>query len=349
MPRSGPTQREVANVAGEPLPRRAVALHWIAWTLLVAATCDAGAQQATARVWRVGYIQTATVAEQAHLTLAFEDAMRELGYVEGRNVVFERHFAAGRQERLPELAAELVRSNVDVIVTGGNPVIAAVKGATATIPVVMAGGRDPVGSGFVATLARPGGNITGLTSDPSPEVHGKRLELLREAVRGATRVGFLLNPAPPGAEAYRRALESAARTVNVTLEVVEVRGRDGLDAAFTALDRARVDALIVDTDPVFFTARAQIVGLAAKHRLPALYQAREIVQIGGLMSYGDNVAARFRRAAWYVDRILKGAQPADLPVEQASRLELVINLNTARALGLQLPGALLQRADDVIQ
>lgn len=314
-------------------------------TLSTAPTAGA---QGIERVHRVGYIQTASAEEQAHLTRAFEDAMRELGYVEGRNVVFERRFANGKQERLPELAADLARQKVDVIVTGANPVIAAVQQATRTIPVVMAAGRDPVGSGFIASLARPGGNITGLTNDPTPEVHGKRLELLREAVRGAARVGFLWNPLPPGARIYRQALETAARQIGVTLEIAEVRGRDDLDAAFAALARARVDAVIVDSDPVFFTARAPIVELAAQHRMPAMYQAREIVQIGGLMSYGDNVANRFRRAAVYVDKIVKGAKPGELPVEQASRLELVINLRTARTLGLGLPGALLQRADDVI-
>ena len=265
--------------------------------LLLAATAFAADAQTGGRTFRIGYLQTATEAEQAHLTRAFEVRMHELGYVEGRNVVFERRFADGRQERLPGLAAELVRLGVDVIVTGGNPVIAAVKQATTTIPVVMAAGRDPVGSGFIADLRKPGGNITGVTNDPSPEVHGKRLELLKEAVPRASRVAFLWNPLPPGAGVYRSALEAAARKLGVTLQVIEVRSRDELDAAFAAMVRGNADALVVDSDPLFFTARTQIVGLAAKHRLPAMYQAREIVEIGGLMCYGDNVADRFRRAA----------------------------------------------------
>jgi putative ABC transport system substrate-binding protein len=305
--------------------------------------------QTPTRPYRVGYIQTATAGEQAHLTKAFEDAMRELGYVEGHNVVFERRFADGKQERLAGLAAELARLGVDVIVTGGNPVIAAVKQATQSIPVVMAAGRDPVGSGFIANLAKPGGNITGVTNDPSPEVHGKRLELLKEVVPRASRVAFLWNPLPPGAHVYRSALEVAARRLGVTLQVVEIRARDELDVAFAAMVRGNADAVLVDSDPVFFTARTQIVGLAAKHRLPAMYQARELVEAGGLMCYGDNVAHRFRRAAVYVDKILKGAKPGELPVEQASRLELVVNLNTARALGLVLPASLKQRADGVIR
>lgn len=307
------------------------------------------ASQSPARPYRVGYIQTATPEEQAHLTQAFEDGMRALGYVEGRNVVYERRFAHGRQERLPDLALELVRSSVDVIVTGANPVISAVQRATTTIPVVMAASRDPVGAGFIASIARPGGNITGLTNDPSPDVHGKRLELLKEAAPRMARVAYVWNPVPPGADVYRRALEAAGRRLRVAVQVVEVRRRDELEPAFATIARDRFEAVVVDSDPVFFTARAQIVPLAAKHRLPAIYQAREFVDLGGLMSYGDSIADRFRRAAGYVDKILKGARPADLPVEQASKLELVVNLGTAKMLGLTMPQSLLLRADEVIK
>ena len=327
------------------MSRRIAAHALVAGLLGLGAALALASAHHTGKVYRVGNIQTATAAEQAHLTKAFEDAMRELGYVEGRNVVFERRFADGKQERLPELAADLVRLGVDIIVTGGNPVIAAVKQATPTIPVVMAAGRDPVGSGFIANLSKPGGNITGVTNDPSPEVHGKRLELLKEVVPRASRVAFLWNPLPPGAHVYRSALENAASKLGVTLQVVEVRTRDELDAAFAAMVRGKAQAVLVDSDPMFFTARSRIVALAAKHRLPAMYHAREIVEAGGLICYGDNVAQRFRRAAVYVDKILKGAKPADLPVEQASRLELVINRDTARSLGLALPPALVQRAE----
>jgi len=305
--------------------------------------------QPVGKVYRIGYIQTATPDEQARLTRAFEDALRELGYVEGRNAVFERRFAWGKQERLPELAAELVRLNVDVIMTGGNPVIAAVKQATSTIPIVMGASRDPVGAGFIASLARPGGNITGLTSETGLEIVGKYLELTKEVVPNASRVALLLNPIPPGAANYRKATENAANNLGVSLSVVEARGRDELEGAFAAMARERVDALVVQSDPVFFTARSQIVQLAMKHRLPAVYQAREFPEVGGLMSYGDNVSYRFRRAAVYVDKILKGTKPGELPVEQSPKIEFVINLRTAKAIGAVIPQSLLVRADEVIQ
>ena len=316
--------------------------------LLLATTFTADAQT-PAKVYRIGYIQTATPDEQEHLTKALDGALRELGYVEGRNIVFERRFAWGKQERLPDLAAELVRLNVDVIVTGGNPVIAAVKQATATIPVVMAASRDPVGSSFIASLARPGGNITGLTNDPTPEIQGKSLELLKEAVPKASRVALLWNPLPPAAETYKKIVESAARKLGLSLHAVEVRGRDEFERTFAAIVQERADGVVVLPDPVLFTARAQVVLLATKHRLPAVYHAREFVEMGGLMSYGSSLAHQFQRAAVYVDKILKGAKPGDLPVEQAARFELVINLKTAKALGLSIPPSLRLRADVIIE
>ena len=255
----------------------------------------------------------------------------------------------GKQERLPALAAELVGLNVDVIVTGANPVIAAVKQATATIPVVMATSRDPVGSGFIASLARPGGNITGLTSDPTPDVQGKRLELLKQVLPRASRVALLWNPAPPGAETYRNIVEGAARRLGVSLQSVEVRGRNEFEGAFAKMARERVDGLVVLPDPVLFTARSQVVLLATKHRLPAVYHAKEFVDIGGLMSYGVSLVYQFPRTAVYVDKILKGAKPGDLPVEQATSLEFAINVKTAAALGLTIPPSVLLRADHVIE
>jgi len=301
------------------------------------------------KVYRVGYIVVATAEEQAHLTKAFEDGMRELGYVEGRNVVFERRFADGDPGRLPELAADLVKRNPDVIVTGANPVIGVIKRTTTTIPVVMGISRDPVGSGFITSHARPGGNITGLASDPVPEVLGKDLEILKQVVPRAQRVALLWNPDPPGADTYRRVAEDAARKLGVAMQVVAVRGRNELDAAFEAMVRERADGVWVLPDPLTFTARNQVVALAARHKLPAVYWQREYVDSGGLISYGVNVAEHFRRAAWYVDRILKGAKPDDLAVEQAAKFELVLNLKTARTLGLTIPQSLLLRADDVIQ
>lgn len=317
---------------------------------IVAATALASESraQASAKVFRVGYIVVATPEEQAHLTRALEDGMRELGYVEGRNVVYERRFAHGDARRLPELAAELVKLGPDVIVTGANPVIEAVRRATTTLPVVMGISRDPVGAGFVASYARPGGNVTGLASDPAPDVLGKDLEIFREIVPRAQRVALLWNPLPAGADTYRKAAENAARSLGVALQVVEVRARDDLGPAFDAIARDRADGVWVLPDPLTFTARRQVVALAAKHRLPAVYWQREYVDAGGLVSYGSNVASAFRRAAWYVDRILKGAKAGDLAVEQAAKFELVVNAGTARTLGLTVPQSLLLRADDVI-
>ncbi len=233
--------------------------------------------------------------------------------------------------------------------TGSNPVVAAAKQVTATVPVVMAVSRDPVGAGFIASLARPGGNITGLTNDPGPEIIGKYLELLKEAAPRVSRVAYLWNPVPPGAGTYKNAVESAARTLGVTFQSVEVRGREEFDAAFAAMVRERANGVVVAVDPVFVGPRSQVVLLAARNRLPAVYGLREFAEVGGLISYGPNIADQFRRAATYVDKILKGAKPGDLAVEQATKFELVINLKTAKALGLTIPSSLLQRADEVIQ
>lgn len=301
------------------------------------------------KVHRVGYIVVASPEEQAHLTKAFEDGMRELGYVEGRNVVFERRFADGDPGRLPELAADLVKRDPDVIVTGANPVIGAVKRVTATIPIVMGVSRDAVGAGFIASHARPGGNITGLASDPVPEVAAKDLEIFKAVVPRAQRVALLWNPIPPGADTYRKVAENAARKLSIAMQVVEVRERNELEAAFEAMVRERADGVWVLPDPLTFTARKQVVALTARHRLPAVYWQREYVDSGGLISYGANVAEQFRHAAWYVDRILRGAKPGDLAVEQAAKFELVINLKTAKSLGLTIPQSLLLRADDVVQ
>ena len=316
--------------------------------LLLAASLAADAQP-TGKVYRIGFILTATPDETGHLSKALSEGLRELGYVEGRNVVFERRFAEGRQERLPALAAELVRLNVDVLVTGSNPVVAAVKQVTATIPVVMAVSRDPVGAGFIASLARPGGNITGFANDPAPEIIGKNVELLKEAVPRVSRVAFLWNPVPPGAGTYKNAVESAARNLGLTFQSVEVRGRDEFEGAFAAMVRERANGVVVAADPVTFGPRSQVVLLAARGRLPAVYGVREFAEAGGLMSYGPNIADQFRRAAIYVDKILKGAKPGDLAVEQARKFELVINLKIAKALGLTIPPSLLLRADQIIE
>ena len=316
--------------------------------LLAAFSISAHAQQGV-KAYRIGYIQTAAPDEEIHLGRAFVDGLRELGYIEGRNVVIERRFAMGRQERLPELAAELVRLNVDVIVTGANPVVAAVKRATTTIPVVMTSSRDPVGSGFIASYARPGGNITGFSGDPTPQVQSKRLELLKEAIPQASRAALLWNPLPPGAETYRKVAETAAQKLDIRLLSEGVRKRDELEDAFAKIARERVDAVVVLPDPLFFTARNDVVLMATKHGIPTFFHAKEFVEIGGLMSYGTNLESQFRRSSVYVDKILKGAKPADLPVEQAAKFELVINLKTAKALGLTIPRLLLLRADQIIE
>jgi putative tryptophan/tyrosine transport system substrate-binding protein len=305
--------------------------------------------QKAGKVYRIGFILTAAEDETGFLFKALDEGLRELGYAEGRNVVFERRFGEGRQERLPALAAELVQLKVDVLVTGSNPVIAAVKQATATIPVVMAVSRDPVGAGFIANLARPGRNITGLANDPAPEIIGKNLELLKEAAPRVSRVAFLWNPVPPGAGTSKHVVEGAARNLGVTFQSVEVRSRNELEAAFAAMVRERANGVVVATDPIFVGPRTQVVLLAARTRLPAVYGLREFAEVGGLLSYGPSIAHQFRRAATYVDKILKGAHPGDLPVEQATKFELVINMKAAKALGLTIPRSLLARADQVIE
>ncbi|MDH4181475.1 MAG: ABC transporter substrate-binding protein [Betaproteobacteria bacterium] len=317
--------------------------------LFVASTAATPVAAQASKVHRVGYLQTASAEEQAHLTRAFEDSMRELGHVEGRNVVYERRFADGDTRRLPALAAELVALKVDVIVTGANPVIDAVKKATSSIPVVMAASRDPVGSGYIANFARPGGNITGVTSAPTVESIGKALEIFREAVPQAKRIALLWNPTPSDATASRKAAEAAAQRMGTVLLVVEVRARDELEAAFDAMVRQRAEGVWVLPDPLTFTARSRVAALALKHRLPSVYWQREFVDAGGLVAYGASVPEQFRRAAGYVDQILKGAKPAELAIYQPTTFELVVNVKTANALGLTIPQPLLQRAADVLR
>lgn len=303
--------------------------------------------QPRGKVFRVGYIQTATAEEQAHLTRAFEEGMRELGYVEGSNVVYVRRFADGDPKRLPDLAADLVRQNPDVIVTGSNPVIAAAMKATATIPIVMTTSRDPVGSKFITSLNRPGGNVTGLTADAASGVAGKMLQYLTEMVPKAKKIALVWNPGSQGADRYRSEIEDAARRLGVSVQVVEARGRDDLAPVFATVARERTDAVVVHPDPVFFTARTQVVELVTKHRLPAMFHARELVELGGLISYGSSLTDQFRRVGVYVDRILKGDKPGELAVRQPERYELLINGATAQALGLAIPQSLRIQAEVV--
>jgi putative tryptophan/tyrosine transport system substrate-binding protein len=317
---------------------------------LLAAPQISDAQQA-AKIARIGYL-SGSLARGPHLPEAFRQGLRDLGYVEGRTVVIEYRDAEGKFERLPALAAELVALKVDVIVAPGAPHAFAAKQATRTIPIVCVASADPVTDGLVTSLARPGGNVTGLSISAAPEIVGKRLELLKQAVPGVTRVAVLWQPSGQGertAKDLLKGAEVAARALGVRLQVVEARGPADFDGAFSDMTRARADALTVLGNPMFVTERRRLVDLAAKHRLPAMYTSRESVDAGGLMAYGPNFADLYRRAATYVDKILKGAKPADLPVEQPTKFELVINLKTAKALGLTIPPSVLGRADEVIQ
>ncbi len=309
----------------------------------------AAAAQQPGKVYRIGVLLIGSRTGYAlPLVDAFRQGLREFGYVEGRNVAFEYRFADGKLERLPDLAAELVRSRVDVIVTSATPAIQAAMNATRTIPIVMAASADPVGTGLVSSLARPGGNITGLTL-MSPELAGKLLEILKEAIPGVTRVAVLALRGTSATSLFFRGTEVAARALGVRLQLLEVRNPDEFDGAFSAMTKERADALIVQTSPLTFEHRRRIVDLAAKIRLPAIYESRESVETGGLMSYGQSISDMYRRSAAFVDKILNGTKPADLPVEQPTKFELVINLKTAKALGLTIPPSVLIRADHVIE
>jgi len=316
---------------------------------LLSAPLATGAQPA-AKIARIGYLAT-NLAANPHLPEAFRRGMRDLGYVEGRNVVIEYRSAEERLERLPALAAELVALKVDVIVAPNTPAALAAKQATRTLPIVFAFAGDPVTGGLVTSLAQPRGNVTGL-SLLGPELVGKCLEQLKQAVPGASRIAFLWQPGALDERTEKDRLkraEAAAQALEVRLQFVEARGPEDFDRAFSDMTRARAGALAVLGGAMLFAQRRRLVDLAAKNRLPAVYSWRDFVDVGGLMSYGPDLADLLRRAATYVDKILKGAKPADLPVEQPTKFELVINLKTARALGLTIPPSLLQRADQVIE
>jgi putative ABC transport system substrate-binding protein len=302
--------------------------------------------QPPTKVHRIGILSPAAEASTP-LFEAFRQGLRELGYVEGQNMVLEFRLAAGRAERLRDLAAELVQLQVEVILADTMTATQVAKEATTTIPIVMASSSDPVQGGLVASLARPGGNITGMAL-LAPELSGKRLELLQEVVPRVAQVAVLWNPKNPVA-ANVRATEAAAQALHLQLHLVEVPAPEALEAAFETARQGHADVLITLPDAMLWNQRLHVVGLAAHHRLPALFPEREFVDAGGLLSYGPSVPASFHRAATYVDKILKGTKPADLPVEQPIKFELVINLKTAKALGLTIPPTLLFQADEVIQ
>jgi len=317
-------------------------------TVFLLATPLAAEAQAPAKVPRIGFLSSGSPTQTAPYAEAFREGLRELGYVEGQNIAIEYRFAEGRPERLPALAAELVRLKVDIIVTTAGPAPEAAKQATSTIPIVFAASGDPVAEGLVASIARPGGNITGLAA-MSPDVVGKQLELLKEVAPKVSRVAVLQNPGNPAHTAALRQAEGAAWALGVQLHILRARTPAEIEAAFAAIRSQRAGGVLVLRDGMFLAQRTQIAALAAKSRLPAVYGLREEAEAGGLMAYGSSVLLMYRRAATYVDKILKGAKPADLPVEQPTRFELVINLKTAKALGLTIPPSLLARADEVIQ
>jgi putative tryptophan/tyrosine transport system substrate-binding protein len=304
--------------------------------------------QPAPQLWRIAFLGAESPATSRHFLDAFRQGLHDLGYVEGQNITIEARWAEGRNERFPDLVAELVRLKVHVMLAMSMPAALAAKNGTQTMPIVFIA-ADPFGSGLVASLARPGGNLTGLSLALGEEFAGKWLELLQEAMPNASPVAILWNPANPANVGYLNTLQALAQRLGVALQPQGVQDPSQFESAFAAMADARARALIVVTDPLTVRYRSQIVDLAAKYRLPAMYGFREFVDAGGLMAYGSNMPFMCRRAAVYVDKILKGAKPGDLPVEQPTQFELVVNLKTAKALGLTLPTSLLFQADELIR
>jgi putative tryptophan/tyrosine transport system substrate-binding protein len=327
------------------MDRRRFLLTSLAGSLAVPLSIEA---EQAGKVWRIGVLTVAPLESAMPLLRHFDEGLRELGYVEGRNIILERRSAGGRLDKLPKLAAELVRLRVDLIVAAINPQISAAKRATTTIPIVMVHAVDPVEAGYVASLARPGGTITGLTIEASNEIEGKRLEILKEIVPRLSRVAILRQVGGGSAESFA-AIETAARVLGVTLQVVDIRVLEDFENAFKGVMSGHPDALSVYGGSLTWMRRQQIADFAIKNRLPTIHGLREYAEAGFLASYGLNLPAVYRRAATYVDKILRGAKPGDLPVEQPTTFELVINLETAKALDLTIPPSLLARADQVIE
>ena len=317
-------------------------------TLAVLLAPAAAGAQATGKIHRIGVLETTSSAGNAANLAAFREGLQEAGYVVGRNVVLEYRYAEGRPERFKELAAELVRLKVDVILTRGTPAVLAAKGATRTIPIVMAASGDPILSGIVPSLARPGGNVTGLSAT-TVEVNGKRLELLRALLPRLARVAVLLNMDNPNNVLQWKEIETVGRTLGIQAQRLDVRKADDIAPAFDAAIGQKAEAVVVVIEAITQANQGPIVQLAARQRLPAVYASREFVEGGGLIAYGVNYADLYRRAARYVDKIFKGVKPADLPIEQPTTFELLVNRKTAQALGLAIPQSLLMRADQVIE
>jgi putative ABC transport system substrate-binding protein len=318
-------------------------IAWLITPLLLGCIHLAEAQQPTKKVPRIGFLASRSPTSSSSVTEAFRQGLRELGYVEGQNIRIEYRHAEGKPDRFLDLATELLRLKVDVIVTSSTPGVLAAKKASSTIPIVFGSINDPVASGLVASLARPGGNATGLTNF-SPVLGGKRLELLKETVPKVTRVAHLWNPDSPGSE-----MQAAAQALGLQIQSLEVRSANDFDSAFEAVLRGPAHAFVTSPNPFIDTHLKRIVDFATKSRLPAIYPNRIHVDAGGLMSYAPDLDANFRRAATYVDKILKGAKPADLPVEQPTKFELAINLKAAKQIGLTIPPNVLARADRVIR
>jgi|SRR6476646_679863 putative tryptophan/tyrosine transport system substrate-binding protein len=303
--------------------------------------------QQTKKVPKIAVLRP--MASSDFLTEAFRQGLRQLGYIEGRNISIDYRFTAGQEHRLPEIAAELAQPNVDVIVVSSTPAARAVLAATKTVPIVFVAVSDPVVSGLVSSLARPGGNVTGLTTEPTPELSGKRLAILKEVVPGASRIVALNNPANPATAIVSKEINNAAQKLGLNIHFLDVQNATEIESAFEAVPKLRANALLVLVDPLFIIHRKRIVDLTAKSALPAVFPWKEFVDAGGLMSYGPSLAELWQRATIYVDKILRGAKPADLPVERPQKIAFVINLNTAKQIGLTIPPNVVVRADTVIK
>jgi putative ABC transport system substrate-binding protein len=315
--------------------------------LLLAAPLAAEAAQAGS--WRVGFLETGSASPaRVQLLETLRQRLRELGYVEGQNIAFESRFGEGKPDQIQRFAAELVGLKVDIIVTSGTPASQAAKQATGTIPIVMTQLADPVGSGLVASLGRPGGNVTGLSTQDA-ELGGKRLELLLQVVPRVSRLALLIDETNPGTVLIAKGTQAAAASLGLQVQSLGVRDPGELDRAFAAMREARAGALIVESSSMLFTWRERLADLALKNRLPTMFAQRQYAEAGGLMAYSADFSDLFRRAATFVDKILKGAKPADLPVEQPTKWEFVVNLKTAKALGLTIPRPLMLRADQIIE
>jgi putative tryptophan/tyrosine transport system substrate-binding protein len=320
----------------------------LAVVALLAAPLAAEAQQA-GKVYRIGYLSVPTRASVEQVLQAFLRKLRELGWIEGQNLIIEYRWADGKVERLADLAADLVQRKVDLIVAPAGTAALAAKKATSSIPIVMMFPADPVDLGLVASLGRPGGNVTGTTLSPGLEIFGKQLQILKEAIPRASRVAILSNPGEAGFAVQIKEVETAARSLGIRIQHVEIRGPEEFDSAFAAMARERADALLGSNSSTLLAHATRLAELAVKGRLPTMYNFRQFVEAGGLMAYGINMSDFIGRSAVFVDKILKGAKPADLAVEQPTKFELVINLKTAKAIGLTIPPSVLARADEVIQ